>query len=107
MRAGMLTDRVTVTAPTTAPDALGQPITTWAVLMTVWGDARFKTGLQGVNAERIDNQGRVSIRIRQTSCSRTIKPGMRVTISPDDTVYEVKDTPRQGRDAIDLVCEAL
>jgi hypothetical protein len=32
---------------------------------------------------------------------------MRVTIAPDDTVYEIKDTPRQGRDAIDLVCETL
>ena len=107
MRASSLTDRITITAPTVTQDALGQPNTTWAVLMTVWGDARFKTGLQGVNAERIDSKGRVSIRIRQTSCSRTIKPGMRVTISPDSTVYEVKDTPRQGREAVDLVCEAI
>lgn len=107
MRAGMLSHRVTVMAPTTTEDALGQPTTTWATIMTVWGDARFKTGLQGVNAERIDNKGRVSIRIRQTPCSRTIKAGMRVTIAPDDTVYEVKDTPRQGRDAVDLVCESL
>lgn len=107
MRAGMLTDRVTITAPNTTTDALGQPLPGWATFMTVWGDARFGTGLQAVNADRIDRKGRVSIRIRQTSCSRTIRPGMRVTIWPDDTVYEVKDTPRQGRDAIDLVCEAL
>ena len=107
MRAGMLTDRVTITAPTTTPDALGQPITTWAILMAVWGDARFATGLQAVNADRIQSKGRVSIRIRQTGCSRTVKAGMRVTIAPDDTVYEIKDTPRQGREAIDLVCEAL
>jgi head-tail adaptor len=107
MRASLLTDRVTVAAPNTTKDALGQPLPGWVVLMTVWGDARFKTGLQGVNAERIDSRGRVSIRIRQTPCSRTIKPGMRVTIAPDTTVYEIKDTPRQGRDAIDLVCEAL
>jgi SPP1 family predicted phage head-tail adaptor len=107
MRASSLTNRATITAPTVTQDALGQPTTAWAVFMVVWGDARFKTGLQGVNAERIDNKGRVSIRVRQTSCSRTIKPGMRVTIAPDSTVYEIKDTPRQGREAIDLVCEAL
>jgi SPP1 family predicted phage head-tail adaptor len=107
MRASSLTSRITITGPTTTEDALGQPTTTWATIMTVWGDPRFKTGLQGVNAERIDSRGRVSIRIRQTPCSRTIKPGMRVTIAPDDTVYEIKDAPRQGRDALDLVCEAL
>ena len=55
MRASSLTSRITITGPTTTEDALGQPSTTWDTVMTVWGDARFKTGLQGVNAERIDS----------------------------------------------------
>lgn len=107
MRASSLTARVTITQRTHTTDPLGQPLDTWTTLMTVWGDPRYKTGLESLSADRINGGARVSIRIRQTSCSRGIARGMRAQIAGDATVYEIKDLPLQGREAIDLVCEGI
>lgn len=39
MKAGALSERVAILRKTTAQDSVGQPITTWATLTTVWAEA--------------------------------------------------------------------
>jgi head-tail adaptor len=115
MRAGMLTTRVHILANTGTVDAIGQPTEVWTLAQSVWADARYQTGLQSINADRLGSGGRVSLRIRQTPCSKGITSSMRAVIGgtatgttvTGGTVYKIMDTPRQGRDAIDLVCEAV
>jgi head-tail adaptor len=115
MRAGMLTTRVHILANTGTADALGQPTEAWTLVQSAWADARYQTGLQSIHADRLGGGGRVSLRIRQTPCSKGITSAMRAVIGgtladgvvTGGTVYKIMGTPRQGRDAIDLVCEAL
>lgn len=115
MRAGMLNTRVYILASAATVDALGQPMQAWALLQSVWADVRHQTGLQSLSADRLNSAGRVSIRIRQTGCSKGIATGMRAVLGgtlsagavSGGVVYKIMDTPRQGRDAIDLVCEAI
>lgn len=115
MRAGMLTTRVHILAPATTVDALGQPTEAWTLAQTVWADARYPTGLQSLSADRLNSGARASLRVRQTSCTKAITPAMRAVIGgtavgttvTGGTAYKIMDCPRQGRDAIDLVCEAV
>jgi SPP1 family predicted phage head-tail adaptor len=39
MKAGALSERVAILRKTTAQDAVGQPITTWSTLATIWAEA--------------------------------------------------------------------
>jgi head-tail adaptor len=115
MRAGSLNTRVHVLATTATVDALGQPTQAWTLSQSLWADVRYQTGLQSLNADRLDSGGRASARIRQTPCSKGITTAMRVVIDgtladgvvTGGTVYKIMGTPRQGRDAIDLVLEAV
>ncbi len=115
MRAGMLATRVHILGNTGTADALGQPADAWTFVQSVWADARYQTGLQSLAADRLNGGGRVSLRIRKTSCSKGINSSMRAVVDGilvDGMViggitYKIIDTPRQGRDAIDLVCEAV
>lgn len=115
MRAGSLNTRVHILAMTGTADPLGQPVEAWTLAQTVWADVRYQTGLQSLSADRLNSGGRASIRIRQTGCSKGITAGMRAVIGgtladgvvTGGTVYKIMDTPRQGRDAIDLVVEAV
>jgi SPP1 family predicted phage head-tail adaptor len=115
MKASSLNTRVQILANTGGVDTLGQPTQAWTLAQTVWADVRYQTGLQSLNADRLNSGGRASIRIRQTSCSKGITSAMRAVVGgtlvdgtvTGGTVYKIMDTPRQGRDAIDLVVEAL
>ena len=115
MKASSLSTRVHILANTGGVDALGQPVQAWTLAQSVWADVRYQTGLQSLNADRLNSGGRASIRIRQTACSKGITNAMRAVVGgtlvsgvvTGGTVYKIMDTPRQGRDAIDLVVEEL
>lgn len=115
MRASSLNTRVHIIANTGTPDALGQPTETWTWVQSVWADVRYKTGLQRLDAERLGSDSRASMRIRQTPCSKGITSAMRAVVGgtlangvvTGGTVYRIAGTAPQGREAIDLVCEAL
>jgi len=115
MRAGLLTTRVHIIANTGAPDALGQPTEVWTLAQSVWADVRYKTGLQSLDADRLGSDHRASVRIRQTPCSKGITSGMRAVIGgtltgntvTGGTVYRITAAQPQGREAVDLVCEAV
>lgn len=115
MRASLLSTRVHIIANTGTPDALGQPAEAWTYAQSLWADVRYKTGLQRLDADRLGTNGSASVRVRQTPCSKAITTSMRLVIDgtlsggvvTGGTVYRIADIAPQGRDAIDLVCEAL
>lgn len=115
MKASSLNTRVHIITNAAGHDALGQPTELWVLAQTVWADVRYQTGLQSLNADRLSSGGRASIRIRQTACSKGITTAMRAVLGATvvdgvvtgGVIYKIMDTPRQGRDAIDLVVEAL
>ena len=112
---GRLKDRIYIMAPTASVDALGQPVEAWTLQQAAWADVRYQTGLQTLTADRLTANTRVSMRIRQHAASRGITTAMRAVLGgalaggvvTGGTVFKIMDTPRQGLDAIDLVCEAL
>ena len=44
MQAGRLNRRCVIQTPSTATDALGQPVPGWTDVATVWADIRMKSG---------------------------------------------------------------
>src|SRR5690606_11880366 len=96
--------RLTIQAPGTAVDALGQPIPGWTDVATVWGDVRHLNGTESIKAGAVTSAVNASIRIRWRT---GLDAGMRVLVGA--TVYEIKavlpDTQR--REHVDLVCEVL
>lgn len=115
MRAASLNTRIHILANTGVPDALGQTAPAWALTQSLWADVRYKTGLQSLDADRLGSSGRASARVRQAACSKGITTAMRVVIGgtlvngavTGGTTYRIADTAPQGREAIDLVLEAL
>lgn len=103
MNAGKLNTRVQIQQRSTTQDALGQVSDTWTTTMTVWGDVRYQSGLRSLSADELHSQQRCSIRIRQTSCSRGIAPGMRALVGLQ--TFDIVGTLPQGRETIDLVCQ--
>jgi SPP1 family predicted phage head-tail adaptor len=107
MRAGLLNTRVIIQRRSAGTDPLGQPLDTWETWQTVWAHERMPTGLQTIatHADKPFAKQRLSLRIRQTGCAKSITAGMRAVVR--GTTYNITATPLQGRDAIDLVCEAV
>lgn len=102
MRAGSLTTRLTIQAPGTAVDELGQPIPGWTDVATVWGDIRHMGGVESIKAGAVTSAVNASIRIRWRT---GLDAGMRVLVGA--TVYEIKAVlpDMQRREYVDLVAE--
>ncbi len=106
LSAGSLDTRVHITQRSTTQDALGQPVDTWSAFASLWADVRHQTGLQrALSADSPHATTKVSVRVRQNACSRSIVPGMRAQIS--EQFYLVVDVLPQGRDGLDLVCREI
>ena len=104
MQAGRLNRRVTLQAPGTATDELGQPIPGWTDVATVWGDVRLRSGLESVKAGAVVSTVQASVRIRYRT---GINAGMRVLV--DSVPYEVLAVQPDvgGREYVDLVCQGV
>jgi SPP1 family predicted phage head-tail adaptor len=104
MQAGRLNRRVTLQAPGTATDELGQPIPGWTDVATVWGDVRLRSGLESVKAGAVVSTVQASVRIRYRT---GINAGMRVLV--DSVPYEVLAVQPDvgGREYVDLVCQMV
>ncbi len=70
MKASSLNTRVHILANTGGVDTLGQPTQAWTLAQTVWADVRYQTGLQSLNADRLNSGGRASIRRYASRYSR-------------------------------------
>ncbi len=104
MQAGRLNRRVTLQAPGTTTDEIGQPIPGWTDVATVWGDIRMKSGLESIKAGAPVSVVQASIRVRYRA---GITAGMRLThnLQAFNIVAVMPDVG--GREYVDLVCEIV
>lgn len=104
MQAGRLNRRVTLQAPGTTTDELGQPIPGWTDVATVWADIRMKSGLESIKAGAPVSTVQASIRIRYRA---GVNAGMRVVHNL--VAYEIKAVLPDvgGREYVDLVAEVV
>lgn len=103
MKAGTLTQLVSIQQQSTTQDGTGQPVQTWSEVTKAWANVQTLSGLATIKADAHASTFRASIRIRYRS---GILPGMRVVHG--SAVYEIKAVPPDSgrREFIDLVCEA-
>lgn len=104
MKAGTLDQRVTIKSQSTTQDSIGQPLTTWSDVCTVWASILHKNGSESIKADQDTSKVPASIRIRTRS---GITAAMRAYHGT--TIYEIKavtpDANRSGH--MDLVCELV
>jgi SPP1 family predicted phage head-tail adaptor len=98
--AAQLDTRVEILTSTSAPDAAGQPVETWAVLKPVWANVLYPSGIESVRAGAEASTLRASVRIRYR---RNITTAMRVRLREGD--FEIKAALPKGNEWLDLVCE--
>lgn len=102
--AGTLNRRVTIQAPATGQDEIGQPAIGWVDVATVWANVRHPNGAEAIRANKETATTAASIRIRHRS---DVSAANRIIA--DAAAYEVRQVlpDASGREFIDLVCEAV
>ena len=99
--AGNLRRRVYIQARSTGQDALGQPVETWATVVTVWADVRFLSGLESIKADTPVDVVSASIRIRYRA---GVLPAMRLLYA--GAVFDIKAVlPDAKNSYLDLVAQ--
>jgi SPP1 family predicted phage head-tail adaptor len=97
-----LGQRVTLQAPSTTQDELGQPLTGWTDVATVWADVRYLSGLGAIKAGADTSVGKVSIRLRY----RAVNAGQRIVCGNE--VFDVQTILPDGKKTyVDLVCQVI
>lgn len=104
MQAGLLNRRVTLQAPGTTQDELGQPIPGWTDVATLWADIRMKSGLESIKAGAPVSVVQASIRVRYRA---GITAGMRVVHNLQAFNITAVLPDVGGREYVDLVCELV
>lgn len=104
MRGGTLNNLVTIQQLTAGQDEIGQPVTTWTNLATVWADIRNLSGSESIKADADSSIVKSSIRIRRRT---DVTAAMRVQFGSIN--YEIKAVlpDEQNKDRVDLVCEVI
>lgn len=94
--------RITLMRRETGIDSVGQPVTDWADVATVWADVRFQSGAEVLRANADVSVKRASIRIW---ARRDIDASWRVRYVGEE--YEVKGPPLPDKDPrfMFLICE--
>lgn len=102
MRAGDLTERVTIQQKTLVPDTWGGSTATWATFATVWANIRHMNGKEFITAGAEASQSTASIRIRKLAGVTT---SMRVLVGTD--IYNINAVlPGPNNVFIDLAVTA-
>lgn len=104
MQAGRLNRRVTLQAPGTTQDELGQPIPGWTDVATLWADIRMKSGLEAIKAGASVSVVQASIRVRYRA---GITAGMRVVHNLTNYNITAVMPDVGGREFVDLVAEVV
>lgn len=94
--------RITLLRREAGVDSVGQPVTDWVDVATIWGDVRFQSGAEVLRANTDVAVKRASIRIRTR---KDIDASLRVRYAGEE--YEIKGPPLPDRDPMFmfLVCE--
>ena len=104
MQAGLLNRRVTLQAPGTTQDELGQPIPGWTDVATLWADIRMKSGLESIKAGAPVSVVQASIRVRYRA---GITAGMRIVHNLQAYNITAVMPDVGGREYVDLVAEVV
>jgi SPP1 family predicted phage head-tail adaptor len=104
MNSRRLNRLVTLQRRNAGQDALGQPLTTWADVASVWAHIRYLSGVETIKGGAETAATKASIRIRWRT---DVTPAMRVSIGT--TVFQINAVlPDEARrDHVDLACEVL
>lgn len=103
MSAGQLRDRINIKRKAAGQDAIGQPVTSWELVASVWADIRHQSGLSAIKGGADVSTVKASIRIRHRA---GLDAGMRVVHGA--TIYDIKAVlPDDARQYVDLVCEVI
>ena len=104
MRAGDLTERVTVERFTSTQDELGQPIEAWAPLFTCWAAVEPLTGREYIAAQAAMSEVKVKIIMRYRP---GITPADRVSHGGQVYGIEAVIDVHSSRRELHLMCKAL
>jgi SPP1 family predicted phage head-tail adaptor len=99
---GQLRNLVKLQRRTAGQDAIGQPLTTWADVVSVWADIRYLRGLEAIKAGAQASTSQVSIRIRWRT---DVTSDMRVLYGT--TAYAILAVlpDMKSRSYVDLQCQ--
>jgi SPP1 family predicted phage head-tail adaptor len=105
MRAGTLTDLLSLQQPETTQDDEGQPIPSWTEAAQEWASIRYVSGVEAIRAGAVASTSRVSIQIHKRA---GITSAMRF-VGADGVVYKIESVlpDMQHRDRINIVCEVV
>lgn len=104
MRAGLLNNRVTLQTQSATQDALGQPVTTWTTLATVWANIKHSSGIESIKADALTSTVRASIQIRYRS---DVTTGMRALVGTTKYNIIAALPDMEKREFTNLVCEVI
>ena len=105
MRAGTLTDLVSLQEPGTAQDAIGQPIPGWVDVAQEWANIRYLSGIEAIRSDATSSVAKVSIQIRKRA---GVTAAMQF-VAADGVVFKIESVlpDMQHRDRINIVCEVV
>jgi SPP1 family predicted phage head-tail adaptor len=103
VRAGTLTDWITIQDRQDAQDAAGEPIAAWVDVATCKADVRYLRGLEAIRSDAPVSIVKASVRIRRGT---VVTAAMRVMHGA--TILNVQAALPGGdhHEYVDLVCEA-
>lgn len=102
MKTGRLNRRIVIQQRLATENELGERVSGWQIVATVWANIINKSGLETVRNEMDMSVVSASIRIRYRT---DINAGMRVL--DGSTVYDIQAVllDRTGKQYVDLVCQ--
>lgn len=100
----LLNHRVTIERPSSAKDAIGQPIEGWELVGDVWANVRYLNGVETIKAGAEMSIAKASIRVRYRT---DLDASMRVRFG--STTFKVNAVlpDEAGRWHVDLVCGVI
>lgn len=104
MRGGDLRSFVTIQHQVGGQDDIGQPVTTWAPLASVWARIDNMSGMQTIKAGAETSIVKTAIRIRRRS---DVTAGMQVVYGTATYLVKAVLPDEQTRQYTDLACEVV
>lgn len=102
MNAGRLNRRIVIQQRLATENELGERVSGWQTVATVWANVIHKSGLETVRSDVEMSLVNASIRIRYRT---DINSGMRVKLGSD--IYDIQSVvlDQVGRQYTDLICQ--
>jgi SPP1 family predicted phage head-tail adaptor len=103
VRAGTLTDWITIQDRQDTQDAAGEPIAAWVDVATVKADVRYLKGLEAIRSDAPVSIVKASVRIRR---GIPVTANMRVMYGAQILNIQTVLPGGRRKEDLDLVCEA-